>query len=192
VISLLAGLADSWALRVVLGFVALYPMVTAAVWVVTALLYWRSREGADDSFYDLADAELPRVSVLVPAYREAAVLDATLEVLHVLDYPDYEVVVVDDGSPDDTAEVARGHARRPPWPSCSSPGWSPVGAASSCWCLCCRLPSRALCPSLVKRMAERQPAVSRSWLRRSSSPRRRARPSSSRGTPPRAVSPRRG
>ncbi len=109
---LLGWLADSWALVIVLGFVALYPMVTAAVWVVTALLYWRSREGDDEGFYDLDDTRLPRVSVLVPAYREALVLDATLEALHVLDYPDYEVVVVDDGSPDNTAEVARGHARR--------------------------------------------------------------------------------
>jgi biofilm PGA synthesis N-glycosyltransferase PgaC len=109
---LLAGVAESTALVLVLGFVALYPLVTAAVWVVTALLYWRSREGADEGFYDLDDAQLPRVSILVPAYREALVLDGTLEALHVLNYPDYEVVVVDDGSPDDTAEVARRHAER--------------------------------------------------------------------------------
>ena len=109
---LLGSLAESSALHVVQVFVALYPMVTAAVWVVTALLYRRSREGGDDGFYDLDDAQLPRISVLVPAYREAPVLDATLEALHVLDYQDYEVVVVDDGSPDDTAEVARRHAQR--------------------------------------------------------------------------------
>ncbi len=109
---LLGWLADSWVLLLVLAFVALYPMVTAGVWVVTALLYRRSREGQDDGFYDLDDEQLPRVSVLVPAYREALVLDATLEALHVLDYPDYEVMVVDDGSPDDTAGVARAHAER--------------------------------------------------------------------------------
>ena len=112
--ALLSSVADSWGMVLLLGFVALYPMVTAAVWVVTALLYWRAREGDDDGFYDLDDAELPRVTVLVPAYREAPVLDATLEALHVLDDHDDEVLVVDDGSPDDTAVVARGHARRDP------------------------------------------------------------------------------
>lgn len=109
---LLAWVADSWVLLLVQGFVALYPLMTAGVWVVTALLYRRSRERDDDGFYDLDDAQLPRVSVLVPAFREALVLDATLAALHVLDYPDYEVLVVDDGSPDDTADVARRHVLR--------------------------------------------------------------------------------
>lgn len=105
-------LAHSWPVVPLLGFIAFYPAVTAAVWVVTALLYRRAREGGDGGFYALPDADLPRVSVLVPAYREGAVLGATLEALHHLDYPDYEVVVVDDGSPDDTAEVARRHLAR--------------------------------------------------------------------------------
>lgn len=114
--ALLQAVADSWAVAVVLGFLALYPVVTAAVWVVTALLYAKHREsGASQAaFYDLPETDLPRVSVLVPAYREEAGLDATLEVLHVLDYPDYEVLVVDDGSPDGTAAVARRHLARDP------------------------------------------------------------------------------
>lgn len=111
---LLEAVAASWPVTVVLAFLALYPVVTAAVWVVTALLYAKQREtgAASDAFFDLPAERLPRVSVLVPAYREEAGLDATLEVLHHLDYPDYEVVVVDDGSPDGTAEVARRHLAR--------------------------------------------------------------------------------
>ncbi len=50
----------------------------------------------------------PSVSVVVPAYNEARVIDRTIESLLAQDYPgELEVVVVDDGSPDDTAEVAR-------------------------------------------------------------------------------------
>ncbi len=109
---LLLHSASAWPIRLLLAFVALYPVVTAVVWVATALLYWRARERVDDGFYEIADGDLPRVSVLVPAYREAPVLGATLEALHALDYPDYEVVVVDDGSPDETAEVARRHLAR--------------------------------------------------------------------------------
>lgn len=50
--------------------------------------------------------ELPSISILVPAYNEAAVLERALASLMRLDYPDYEVLVVDDGSSDDTLEVA--------------------------------------------------------------------------------------
>jgi biofilm PGA synthesis N-glycosyltransferase PgaC len=50
--------------------------------------------------------ELPPVSILVPAYNEGEVLDEALASLARLDYPAYEVVVVDDGSRDDTLAVA--------------------------------------------------------------------------------------
>lgn len=50
--------------------------------------------------------ELPSISILVPAYNEAAVLERALASLMRLDYPDYEVLVIDDGSRDDTLAVA--------------------------------------------------------------------------------------
>lgn len=50
--------------------------------------------------------ELPSISILVPAYNEAAVLERALASLMRLDYPDYEVLVIDDGSSDDTLAVA--------------------------------------------------------------------------------------
>lgn len=50
------------------------------------------------------------VTVIVPAYNAAAYLDDALDALAAQDHPDVEVVVVDDGSQDDTAEVARRHA----------------------------------------------------------------------------------
>jgi cellulose synthase/poly-beta-1,6-N-acetylglucosamine synthase-like glycosyltransferase len=54
----------------------------------------------------------PRVSVIVPAYNEEKVLARTIENLLEADYPDKEIIVVDDGSKDDTYEIAtRYHAR---------------------------------------------------------------------------------
>jgi cellulose synthase/poly-beta-1,6-N-acetylglucosamine synthase-like glycosyltransferase len=49
-----------------------------------------------------------RVSVVVPAHNEAANIAATVNSLFVNDYPWIEVVVVDDGSTDDTAAVVAG------------------------------------------------------------------------------------
>ncbi len=48
----------------------------------------------------------PRVSVVVCSYNGAGTIRDTLEGLTHLDYPDYEVIVVDDGSTDATAKIA--------------------------------------------------------------------------------------
>jgi GT2 family glycosyltransferase len=47
----------------------------------------------------------PRVSVVVCSYNGGATLDQCLRSLIGLDYPDYEVIVVDDGSTDDTRRI---------------------------------------------------------------------------------------
>lgn len=53
-----------------------------------------------------SDADLPAVSIIVPAYNEAPVIERAIQSLLQLDYPQYEVVVVDDGSSDETLELA--------------------------------------------------------------------------------------
>ncbi len=52
------------------------------------------------------DEVLPLITLVVPAYNEAPVIQPALRNLMTLDYPRYEVVVVDDGSQDDTYELA--------------------------------------------------------------------------------------
>ena len=58
---------------------------------------------------------LPLVSIIVPARNEEANIGPCLESLVRQDYPNFEIIVVDDNSEDATAEVARsisGHACR--------------------------------------------------------------------------------
>ncbi len=50
--------------------------------------------------------EAPFVSVIVCSYNGGKTLAACLDSLSKLDYPDYEVILVDDGSTDNTAETA--------------------------------------------------------------------------------------
>ena len=52
------------------------------------------------------DASLPFVSILAPAYNEAACVKDALSALLQLDYPAYEVIFVDDGSTDNTYQLA--------------------------------------------------------------------------------------
>src|SRR5262249_47826597 len=52
-------------------------------------------------------AETPRVSVVICAYNGGQTLKQCLCSLQALDYPDYEIIVVDDGSTDNTRELVR-------------------------------------------------------------------------------------
>ena len=54
----------------------------------------------------------PKVSILVPAYNEEETIEAALCSTLSLDYPDFEIVFVDDGSDDRTLEIARRLAGR--------------------------------------------------------------------------------
>jgi O-antigen biosynthesis protein len=57
-------------------------------------------------------AHWPKVSVVVCAYQAESTIEECLRSLTHLNYPDYEVLVVDDGSTDATAELARGYPVR--------------------------------------------------------------------------------
>ena len=63
--------------------------------------YYRERKR-----HDWVPDEWPLVSVFVPAYNEAENIEAALRSLLTLDYPRYEVIVVDDGSTDATYQLA--------------------------------------------------------------------------------------
>src|SRR5207302_86138 len=53
----------------------------------------------------------PRVSVVVCAYNAADTLDDNLASLERLTYPDFEIILVNDGSKDRTGEIARRYPR---------------------------------------------------------------------------------
>ncbi len=51
-------------------------------------------------------AEYPKVSIIIPAYNEAKYIARTLTAVTALDYPDFEVIVVDNNSTDTTSQEA--------------------------------------------------------------------------------------
>lgn len=48
----------------------------------------------------------PFISIIVPVYNEGIVLQNSIESLLDINYPNYEIIIVNDGSTDDTASIA--------------------------------------------------------------------------------------
>lgn len=86
----------AWALL----FFAVYPIVTSIMWVTTALMFRFRWEPKLDEKVPARD--WPFVSVLVPAHNESAVIARSVASMLKMDYPAFEVIVVDDGSRDQT------------------------------------------------------------------------------------------
>jgi biofilm PGA synthesis N-glycosyltransferase PgaC len=89
---------------VLLAFVALYPVCTAALWMAGGLLFrWLD----ETTSVDEPERGWPGVSVLIPAYNEANVIAVSVGAALAADYPELEVLVLDDGSTDDTESAAQ-------------------------------------------------------------------------------------
>lgn len=56
---------------------------------------------------DIEEKYLPFVNIFIPAHNEETVIEATLENLVKLDYPAYNILVIDDRSKDKTSELAQ-------------------------------------------------------------------------------------
>ena len=95
-------------------FVMLYPGVMAAYWTISGILYFvffENRAEAPD--FDYADgAQMPMVSVLIPCFNEEDNLEDSIPHLLKLNYPNYELVFINDGSRDATLEIIEKWAAR--------------------------------------------------------------------------------
>lgn len=85
--------------------------VPALPWVALPLLgAWRSRRQRSLESVEPLDHGHPRVSIVIPARNEAHNIGRCVSTVLSADYPDFEVVVVDDHSSDGTRERARAAA----------------------------------------------------------------------------------
>ena len=71
------------------------------------MLDHRRRTWSERALRLLSSPTTPRVSVLAPAFNESATVAASVRALLTLRYPDLEVVVINDGSKDNTLDVLR-------------------------------------------------------------------------------------
>jgi biofilm PGA synthesis N-glycosyltransferase PgaC len=100
--ALIVDLQHTWPYAWALLFFAAYPIVTSIMWITTSMFFLHHWERGGPPPDSVLDEDLPTVTVLIPAHNEAEVITGTLQAACQIDYPHYEVVVVDDGSSDDT------------------------------------------------------------------------------------------
>jgi len=77
----------------------------STVYALIDLYEQKEQERHQNEYYIRNDKNLIPISVLVPAYNEEITICDCLKSLLDLDYSDYEIVVIDDGSKDNTSEV---------------------------------------------------------------------------------------
>src|SRR3989338_2176024 len=86
----------------VIVYVSIYLGLFATTFYILSFISYSKKER---EFY--TDGELPSVSVIIPAYNEEETIEKTLKSVLKSDYPDFEVIIIDDGSSDNTLKIAR-------------------------------------------------------------------------------------
>lgn len=88
-----------------LNFVFYYPLFMSYLWMMGALIfYWKERK--EPPYQQPAELDVyPMVAVLIPCFNEGDNAEETISHALSLDYPNFEVIAINDGSSDNTAEV---------------------------------------------------------------------------------------
>src|SRR4051794_30037375 len=91
---------------VVTGFTVGYPFVMAWYWMSGGILH-RIVRGRHEPPPDQPPAlsSYPPVSILVPCHNEGSNAREVIAALDAVDYPDFEVIAINDGSRDDTGAI---------------------------------------------------------------------------------------
>lgn len=93
-------------------FTFYYPLFMSYVWMCGGLYYYFHYERKDPAFDQPPPLpSYPPVSVFVPCHNEAANLHETVAALRALNYPEFEILLIDDGSTDATPALIDRYAR---------------------------------------------------------------------------------
>ncbi len=108
-LSVLDTIQHSWAYWLALSYFAGYPIVTSIIWITTSL-FFRMRWEKDPLPTQLTHH--PKVSILIPAHNEEQMIEGALKAAIAIHYTNYEIVVVDDGSTDNTRAIVEAYVAR--------------------------------------------------------------------------------
>jgi biofilm PGA synthesis N-glycosyltransferase PgaC len=100
-----ALLGDFWG--AILAYVFFYPVLMSLVWMVGGISFYLRFERRPHRIVNQPPERehYPLIAVLVPCFNEEANVEETIEALMALQYPNYEVIAINDGSKDRTGEL---------------------------------------------------------------------------------------
>ena len=101
------------AIQMLFDFTFYYPLFMSYLWMCGGLYYYFHYE-RNDPPYDQPPAlpEYPPVSILVPCHNEANNIEDTVEALLAINYPTFEILLIDDGSTDTSPQILDAMARK--------------------------------------------------------------------------------
>lgn len=108
VLSLPLGVASVFTGEVLLNFVFFWPLFMSGLWIMGGIYFWFYRERHWPWDDDVAPPQLPGnplVSILVPCFNEGVNARETIDAAMAQRYENIEVIAINDGSSDNTAEV---------------------------------------------------------------------------------------
>ncbi|MBP1762966.1 MAG: Poly-beta,6 N-acetyl-D-glucosamine synthase PgaC/IcaA [Firmicutes bacterium] len=84
-------------------FLFLYPIIMSLIWMIGGASFYFRHERNTPEYPDLQ--EFPFITVMVPARNEEECLKETVDAILQSEYPDFEVLLIDDASTDKTSDV---------------------------------------------------------------------------------------
>ena len=87
------------------AFLFYYPLFMSYLWMMGAIIFYLKERREPPYQQPQALPHYPKVAVLVPCFNEGDNARETISHAMQLDYPDFEVIAINDGSKDNTAEV---------------------------------------------------------------------------------------
>lgn len=89
--------------KIIGNFVLFYPIVMSLFWIVGTILYFfiieiRLKKKVNKE-------NLPGITFIIPCYNEEETVEDTIRSVLKMSYPNKEIIAVNDGSSDNTAEV---------------------------------------------------------------------------------------
>lgn len=91
-------------MQIIYNFVFYYPLFMAFVLMIGGLIYHFFRE---PKYKDIALPTSPFASILIPCHNEERHIRETVNYLQKQEYEHYEIIAIDDGSTDQTANILR-------------------------------------------------------------------------------------
>jgi len=96
-------------------FIYYYPLFMAYIWMFGAIIFCLRYEWKNLPLPDFQnEIDFPPVSILIPCYNEGENVRETIGILQQQNYPNFEIIAINDGSKDNTLDILHELAEKYP------------------------------------------------------------------------------